>query len=301
MSATARPTAEAKRDAGKGRGHEFQLSVRYYATMKPQRVYPLVVEVPRGRNAVPADAPTGLTVTLRPVIPGAVVVPAELPLEVSRPGAQATFHVTPVAKGRLPDARVVVLYDGRPVQELRTRMAARTQRLTWALLLLTVLLPPLLVHWTSTAPLRGLIADERPVVAKNDDPAQKNDAKAGAGERRTESYLREGMPGEVLDVRVRSGLTNNVPEFPGRDTAARWLGAGLGAGYGFLCAGAPDVRPAFWLGVALFILTFASWVRHRPTRVRRRGSVLLSGAAVSATLRGADTAETLPLSPQTEE
>src|SRR6516225_1659953 len=84
----------ARRDStGGGRESVYDLRVSYYATMKPQRVYPLVVEVSRGPGS--SDGPTGATVTLRPVVPGALVAPAELPLEVSRPGARATFHVTP--------------------------------------------------------------------------------------------------------------------------------------------------------------------------------------------------------------
>ncbi len=139
--------AEAARpEPARDKPPEYKVEVAYHYTMKPQRVYPLVVEVPRGKGAVAADAPTGIVVTVRPVVPGALVAPAELPLEVSRPGARATFHVTPLARGRLPGAGVRFLYDGRLLHELATPMRVRTQRLAWLLLLLAVAVPALLCY-----------------------------------------------------------------------------------------------------------------------------------------------------------
>jgi hypothetical protein len=301
--------------------------------MKPRRVYPLVVEVPRGRGAAPADGPTGVVVTLRPVVPGALVVPAELPLEVSRPGATATFQVTPLARGSLPQACVRVLCDGRPVQEVRTRMTAKTQRLAWALLLLALVGVPLLTHWTVTAPLRGdvphlrLRADhkEKEDVAAN--PPDEHTAKPPAqpplpapeapppglpgglvppppgrpgvpapppDDDPYETVMRPGSPGEVLAYRLSRQLHDILPAFPGRDAVAGTLAAGAGRGYAVLCGLAPE-RPAFWLGVLLLILAFGSWVLHRPTRVRVRGAVALAAVAPAVTLRAGETAETLPL------
>ncbi len=114
------------------RGSAYTIEVYYYRRMKPQRVYSLVVEVPRGKGAVPRDAPSGMTVAGRPIVPGALVVPAEAPLEVSRPGSRATFHVTPLARGRLSDAQVRIQHNGRTVQEVRTCMKATTQRWAWS-------------------------------------------------------------------------------------------------------------------------------------------------------------------------
>lgn len=325
-SSPSRPTQPARRDPAKPRGSEYDLSVSYYCTMKPQRVYPLVVEVPRGRGAVPADGPTGVTVTLRPAVPGAVVVPAELPLEVSRPGAAATFHVTPLARGRLREACVRVLYDGRPVQELRTRMTGKTQRLAWLLLLLALVVPPLLVHWTVTDPMRGRVprlllkpdrkegdAEKPPAADTTKPPAQPplpepppppRGGKPGGPaapplqpleESPYEEVMQMATPGEVLTYRLGLLLRDNLPEFPGRTAGVNGLAAAAGAVYGTLCGVASDLRLGFWLGVLLLSMAFGSWVLHRPTRVRRLGSVALPAVASGPTLRAAETGETLPL------
>jgi hypothetical protein len=139
---------------------EYKVEVSYYSTMKPRRVYPLVVEVPRGKGALAVDAPTGIVVALRPVVPGALVAPAELPLEVSRPGARATFHVTPLARGGLPGAGVRVFYDGRPVQELATPMRVKTQRPAWVLLFLALAVPALLCY-LRYRPVDGLTVQQQ--------------------------------------------------------------------------------------------------------------------------------------------
>jgi len=303
----------ARRDPAPPRGQEYDLSVRYYCTMKPRRVYPLVVQVLHRRGAVPADGPTGVQVALRPIVPGAVVVPAELPLDVSRPGARATFQVTPLALGRLPEARVQVFHDGRQVQEINTPMRGKWQLLTWLLLLLALVVPPVLIHWTRTAPLRGMVVDRRkkpdlgqkppadagdkplvalpggkpfqpPIIAR---PAQPDDA--------YEYYQRPGSPGEVMTVEVRSALFNNVPEIPGTKRVFMVTADVMGSVYGYLCATSSDLRPGFFLGILLLGLTCGSWALHRPTRVRRQSSVTLAGVASGPTVRPVDNAETLPL------
>jgi hypothetical protein len=301
---------------------QYDLRVSYYATMKPQRVYPLVVEVSRGSGAAPADGPTGTTVTLRPVVPGALVAPAELPLEVSRPGARATFHVTPVARGRLPEACVRVFHDGRPVQELRTRMTAKTQRTTWVLLLLALILPPLLAHWAITDPLKGRVpivtrkalreearakeAAEKAKDAEADKAA--GPAKGGGGvppplppppplDQKSDPYqgLRPGKPGEVLEYRVDRTLRAALPNFPYSDELIDGIAIGVGFPYDTLCDWAQDVYLPCWLAVGLLILTFGSWAMHKPTRVHTRGSVALPRLAGAGARYAAETGETLPL------
>jgi hypothetical protein len=138
------PSPSGQTAAAPDRSPQYKLEVAYYSTMKPQRVYPLVVEVPRGKSAVPADAPTGMMLTVRAVVPGALVAPAEAPLEVSRPGARATFHVTPLARGPLPGASVSLFHDGRRVQEVLTPMRVRTPRRARWLLVLALVVPALL-------------------------------------------------------------------------------------------------------------------------------------------------------------
>src|SRR5206468_8734537 len=105
------------------------LQLRYHTVMKPERVYELTVEVPK--SGKPAEA---AVVVLRPVVPGAQVVPAEQRLDPSEPGNRAVFHVTPLARGRLPKARVEVYAPGQPPQSVVLPMRAATQRLSWLFL-----------------------------------------------------------------------------------------------------------------------------------------------------------------------
>jgi hypothetical protein len=155
QSAPARSKAPGARDPG----HHTQtdLRVRYYQRMRVQRVYPLVVEVRSGAAARPAGGLTLEPVAVRPLIPGAQVVPAEQRLDVTRPGDKATFFVTPLARGRFPEPRVVVLQHGRAVHAIPLRMKAVTQRFTWLLLLLTVLLTAGVFYYTHVNKLTGKI------------------------------------------------------------------------------------------------------------------------------------------------
>jgi hypothetical protein len=275
----------ARNDAANEPRPKYGLAVTYHAAMKPRRVYPLVVQVPRGKGAVPADSASGVMVTLRPVVPGALVAPAELPLEISRPGARATFHVTPLVRGRLPEARVGVFCDGRPVHEVRTPMKVRTQRLAWALLLSALVLPVLLVYATRTAPLHGQVADTRPVLkAEADEEGSK-----------TETYLRDGSPGEVLRDRLGKELRADLPEFEGSRRVYDGAAEGIGSAYDYLCSSATTLQPAFWLGVLLLVLSVLAWVLRRPYRDGISDSVELSRLPSAVTLHGDATAETLPL------
>jgi len=253
-----------------GRGSAYTIEVFYHRRMKPQRVYALVVEVPRGKGAVPRDAPSGMTVLVRPIVPGSLVVPAEAPLEVSRPGARATFHVTPLARGRLRDAQVRIHHNGRTVQEVPTCMKATTQRWAWILLLLALIAPPLLLHYTRDEPLRGIVDG------------------------------REGTPGEVLKERLHNGLGEMVSAIPGSGPAVDSIASGAGTGYDTLCRWVAERHAAGWLGVALLGLALGSWALHRPRRARRWSSVALPPAVSAATHHSDATAETLPLVPPEE-
>src|SRR5260370_7151799 len=92
----------------------------------PQRVYALVVEVPRSRD----EADGGSVVVVRPVIAGALVVPPEQRLDTSAAGNQVTFHVTPLARGRLPNAPVEVQAAGQPPQHDFIPTKPKTHHLT---------------------------------------------------------------------------------------------------------------------------------------------------------------------------
>src|SRR5271163_2498335 len=84
-----------------------ELRVVYPSRMKPQRVYTLIVTTSK------AAKETTEPVVLRPIIPGALVTPAEQKLDASRAGDKATFAVTPLARGRLPAPRIEVVQGGK--------------------------------------------------------------------------------------------------------------------------------------------------------------------------------------------
>lgn len=195
VSAKEKPSAAlsdpqpSRSDPSRPASPQTSLRVRYFRRMNVQRVYPLTVETPTLR---PGQSPPPVveSVVVRPVIPGALVVPSEQKLDPNRPGATAKFHITPLALGWLPDARVEVHHPGRPVQQiplgspptswvvwvillvlffpivvpLRLLLGpwggtprVVSQRPTWIMLFLAVILPILLLTFTRYAPMRGEI------------------------------------------------------------------------------------------------------------------------------------------------
>jgi hypothetical protein len=166
-------------DQGTGQGKSLPLRFQYYSVMRTQRVFPLTVEVPEGASSVLANANT---LAIKPSIPGAFVEPHEQILDASKPKNSVTFQVTPVAKGKIPGALVKVFQHGRLLQEIPVRMKSTTQRLTWVLALLTILLP-LGANYMKDHPLRGQIPREAraasPAVANAaaDNEKPKNEAK----------------------------------------------------------------------------------------------------------------------------
>lgn len=149
------------RGAASGRRPDYHLTLDYYTVMKPQRTYPLSVTVPPGTPLAP-DLPTSEPVMVRPIIPGALVVPSQQALDLACPGARVQFQVTPVARGRLSGSHIEILRDGHVVQELPLGMRARTQGPTLFLFLLTLILPPLVMHYTGNSGVpEGLVRGKR--------------------------------------------------------------------------------------------------------------------------------------------
>jgi hypothetical protein len=105
--------------------------------MKPNRVYSLTVTPLTGLTS---SSPSEGVVVVRPVIPGALVAPAEERLEV-KGGNVVVFQVTPLAKGTIPNARVEIHAAGQPTEEIPLRIRVQNQRLTLLMLALTFLLP----------------------------------------------------------------------------------------------------------------------------------------------------------------
>jgi len=123
-----------------GPGIQCESVVSYYRKMFRGKVYPLTLRISgTGSN--------GPVVEVHPVIPGALVSPATV-FASAKDGAKATFHVTPLASGKLPDARVEVRSRGRLLNEIPLKMKAKAGRgwLFKLFCLLTVLLPCLFYY-----------------------------------------------------------------------------------------------------------------------------------------------------------
>jgi hypothetical protein len=222
-----REQVAARHDQSHARSGSASLNVRYYRAMKPNRVYPLVVELPRAAAKTAAGASAPLVV--KPVVAGAVVTPSEQAIELNPSGSEVTFHVAPVAKGTLKDARVEVSQQGRPVDTVPLKMKARTQRMTWILLLLTILLPGILAYYTYAHPLTGEVPgfarmEGKPVEKVRPsfgggDPAPPRDPAPpkppAEGTPATNAPLiirsRSGNPGEVLQYKISDLLHKNLP------------------------------------------------------------------------------------------
>jgi hypothetical protein len=304
-----REAGASRQDASHSKAEPIRLNFRFYTAMKPQRVYPLRVELPRGVAAKGSGSAAPLVV--RPTIPGALVVPPEQTLDLNPAGESVTFHVTPLAKGRLKDAKVDVTHSGRLVERVGMRMIGKTQRLTWILLLLTLIIPAVMLYYTSIAPLEG----EVPRLAPGDAALQRRTQPPGAngGERAAErqgdeakaavaepvAKMKVGTKGEVLQYRISKSIRPNSPQIRWVNEgttpyvvtdhptdALEWVAWTSGYLYEGLCAGRDLFYPSFLCAVALFSLTLFSLISHRATRgfIRRKG-IRLADPALSGSPR----------------
>jgi hypothetical protein len=158
------PRGKPSTRAGAGRDAELdgdtlgRLQVRYYRRMRLQRVYAVVASWADAEGKRPGAAP----VTLRLLMAGAQIVPAEHTLDPSDPDATATFYVTPLAKGWLRNERLEVLVGDRKVQEMPLPAKVTSQGLTLTLLLLAFLLPWFMLSYGKYTPLEMSRADIDP-------------------------------------------------------------------------------------------------------------------------------------------
>jgi hypothetical protein len=234
------------------------VQVRYYRRMKPNRVYPVVVS---WRGSARAATP----ITVRLVMAGAQVVPAEQTLEPGGDG-RVTFYVTPIARDWMRGERLEVLQDGRKVQEIRLPCKATTQRLTWLLLLLTIFtawwVVPILTDPTRVA----RAPTDRDIIEGN--PTQYDEGAKGLTSR-VKSYLPRLLPAaeKHLPKDVTRNLTTDIPE---------QIGASIYVLYSYENNENIPIAEAI-LGV-LILLTLWSWYTHLERRKRRVGKPLPAGA-----------------------
>ncbi len=226
------------------------VQVTFYRRMKMQRVYPVVVRWRRGAAPAPGHA-----TTVRLLMAGAQVLPTELPLDPAKPTAQATFYVTPLARGWLRAQRLEVLLDGRKVQEVPLASKAVTQRLAWCLLVLTLVVPWLVHSYVTHSPYR---------YAEKLDPTT-----------RVKAYA------IVSDVgkRFEESLTDSLPAMPGIvDEYVPAINAGLkearhevAYGYGQLVNASQNEPYTFYAFLIMLGLTAFAALTHRDVRRRRVG------------------------------
>lgn len=91
--------------------------VQFNARMLRGRVYPLVVRFRRERGSSGADPSADGTVTVHPIIPGALVTPQWVETSTAE-DSEARFWITPLAIGKLRDARIEFRCGNRVVDHL---------------------------------------------------------------------------------------------------------------------------------------------------------------------------------------
>jgi hypothetical protein len=121
------------------------LTVRYWKRMRIHKVYPVTVSSSGEGDAEP--------VTVRLLMAGAQVVPAEQPMDVGAAGETVTFYVTPLAKGYLRGERLEVLQGGRKIQEIRMPSRVTSQWGTVIWLFWAFFIPWLLLHYFEYSPV----------------------------------------------------------------------------------------------------------------------------------------------------
>jgi hypothetical protein len=230
----------------------------------------------------------GASLVIRPVIPGALVVPAEMTLEPSQPTASVTFQVTPLALGRLRSARLEVFQLNRKVESIPLRVIVTRQLLTWVLLVLAFLVPTLWLLITRDNKLTGeprirfATAEEREAAKAK--PGAKGKGKGGGKKKAAEApgpeepkneellTIREApKPGEVL-VEKLNGPHGVLPLIP--DVTSH-VADGLGAGYQFLCDKTDETpQLPLYVGAVLLVLALLSCLLNLSRRGRAHGKPL---------------------------
>jgi hypothetical protein len=273
---------------------QFVVDVRFRNPLKTHRVSLLRVrlrEFPRHRPfADVADTP----VLVRPFIPGAQVTPVETRIDANKPGAEATFYVTALARGSYRHAHVQVLQAGRLLQEIPLSVKGTTQRLTWALALLTVLVPVFMLYACRYHQLQGPMPIPQ-VTPPNPEQFQARPGQGQVpppgmqppqpGEKPSQTTTsRPGRPGELLTKRIRE----NVYPIP---KVTEPLADNLGELYQLSCDMSEHEYLIFWVALALLGMTIVSWMAHLPLPMSRLSEPLTLAPVAGDVF----TSKTLPL------
>jgi hypothetical protein len=239
-----------------------QVKVSYYRRMRPNRVYPFVVTWKGGARG------SGEPVTVRLVIAGAQVVPVEQTLDPAKPDDRATFNVTPLAKGWLRSERLEVVQDGRKVQEVRLPCKVTTQRMTWVLLLLT-----LVVAWwivpVITEPVREYkaLTEQQELTGAKPQPYTPGKSM----EMRISRYLPHALP--AIRQYLPKDLGNNVAE--GLESVPAYIGDFYMLIHNKQVVENWPIAESL-LGL-MILLTLLSWFTHLERRKARVGKPAAGG------------------------
>jgi hypothetical protein len=270
------PPARQPAKEGKGpRKPELALQVRYRRTMRPNRTYPLTVDVPRSKDKEERLAPL---IVVRAVVPGALVSPAEQRMDLAKKGERIIFFVTPLSRGHLPRARLEVFAPGQPVQELRLTMGATTQCKTWILLLLTFLIPFLLwrLVW---GPNRYQPYKVKPDIIAT---LRGEDMPGKPGEPNFKAISEEDRhkyEGPLHGINVVSQKWTDGPEVLREINLVEHIADGSMFAYDYVFDWLERKNGVLWVFVVLLTLTLLSWLWHRCWRKGRKMFVALPEAA----------------------
>jgi hypothetical protein len=216
-----------------GSSVKHQVRIRYCRRMKVQGVYRMLVELravePKGASAAGA----GDSLIARPLISGAQVQPAEQELGPKASNNRIYFAITPLAKGRLKDARLQLLHQGRVLEEIKTPMTGTSKRTTWLLFLATLVSLAFLVGLLPALPdlSNGKIVDNLAEV-----------------QQKVPDYD-EHLPPEQIETFGRLAIALKVQE-----------------GYDYLLE-TPHLN--FWIFAGLLLLTLLSWFCNRGVLFRK--------------------------------
>jgi hypothetical protein len=236
-----------------GEGPPQQLRVRFYRRMKRARVYPLYVELQRLADNRPVARAVSVPLQARPLIPGALVTPAEAPLDAAWP--RAVFHLTPLARGRMPDARVDLYEQGHRIHEMPLPMKTTSQRPTLVWLMLAVLL-----YWAISygCGVRDYSSAKAPIVDK-------------AGGVFAPGPVEEAVKG-VVPAHWAWGQQHLMPLVGDRVAPAAQRA------YDRLHDLEKHGHLSLWVLAVLLGITVISWVTHTARRARRVSKPFVVGA-----------------------
>jgi len=247
-------------------GLPFTLVARFSRQMKPHRLYPLVVHLRQNKRQ--RDEGNIGTLHLRPVIPGAIVTPADYTLDLDHPDTNPPFFVTPLAKGTLRNARMEVFQQGRLVGTIALPMKAVRQTFTWFLLFLTIVVP-FSTYWLARhtnltregATIESRTTDDDQVPQLPDDRAVKKSNEEGVNEKAPATFTK--LP--KFEGGVERSMARALPDAPISQTVA----STAQDVYQFVHSG-PDFNLTFYLAAMLLGLTCISWAMHTTRSCRRK-------------------------------